>query len=84
MFSKGTHWLIEGLLHRDHKAAPGQQGQLAAAEAAEAPAADSKHDKEEKVTLPSSGPSATPFGTAAEQHSKVRDCCAKHVMFTLS
>jgi hypothetical protein len=30
MFSKATHWLIDGLLHREHQAAAAQQGQQAA------------------------------------------------------
>uniref|UniRef100_A0A383V9D0 Orn/DAP/Arg decarboxylase 2 N-terminal domain-containing protein n=1 Tax=Tetradesmus obliquus TaxID=3088 RepID=A0A383V9D0_TETOB len=70
MFSKGTHWLIEGLLHRDHKAAAGQQGQLAAGTAAGAPASDCRSDKQEQATVPPCEPPSSPFGSATEQQSK--------------
>jgi hypothetical protein len=65
MFSKGTQWLVEVLLHRDHQAAVPQHEQQAAGAAADSTRADAEH------RVHPCAATSTPFGAEAEQQSKV-------------
>lgn len=69
MFSKATHWLIDGLLHREHQAAAAHQAQQAASGTADSVNGKAAGASNNGTCFPSSEP--------AKVQDKVR-CCPWH------